>query len=153
MFRLTIDMIFDLLTHLWPFEIAAEMKTKCKIWLKCQFSHTTINHRKNFNVSLDALMCPLQIINDSEPLSLTLHGLNACFIHHPSNVKNYLIDQNKKIFLFWTTYFYTFLPILSSKFKIPITTEGWSIFQHLENRHLMAQQTAHQWYTQKSKIG
>ena len=33
-------------------------------------------------------MCPLQIINDIEPLSLTLHGVNACFIHHPSNVKN-----------------------------------------------------------------
>ena len=36
-------------------------------------------------------MCPLQIINDIEPLSLTLHGVNACFIHHPSNVKNYSI--------------------------------------------------------------
>ena len=28
MFRLTTDMIFDLLTHLRPFQIAAEMKTK-----------------------------------------------------------------------------------------------------------------------------
>ena len=28
---------------------------------------------------------------DIEPLSLTLHGVNACFIHHPSNVKNYSI--------------------------------------------------------------
>ena len=28
MFRLTTDMIFDLLTHLQPFQIAAEMKTK-----------------------------------------------------------------------------------------------------------------------------
>ena len=54
---------FDLLTHLRPIEIAAEMKTKCKIWLKCQFSHTTINHRKILNAPLDALMCPLQIIN------------------------------------------------------------------------------------------
>ena len=53
------------------------------------------------------------------------------------------IDQNKKKILFWTTYFYTFLPILNSKFKIPIATEGQSIFQHLENRHLMAQQMAH----------
>ena len=38
-------------------------------------------------------MCPLQIINDSEPLSLTLHGVNACFIHHPFNVKNYSIGH------------------------------------------------------------
>ena len=35
MFRLTTNMMFDLLTQLRPFEIAAEMKTKCKIWLKC----------------------------------------------------------------------------------------------------------------------
>ena len=28
MLRLTIDMIFDLLTHFWPFEIETEMKTK-----------------------------------------------------------------------------------------------------------------------------
>ena len=34
-------------------------------------------------------MCPLQMFNDIEPLSLTLHGVNACFIHHPSNEKNY----------------------------------------------------------------
>ena len=38
-------------------------------------------------------MYPLQIINDSEPLSLTLHSVNACFIHHPSNVKNYSIGH------------------------------------------------------------
>ena len=34
-------------------------------------------------------MCPLQIINDIEYLSLTLHGVNGTFIHHPSNGKNY----------------------------------------------------------------
>ena len=32
-------------------------------------------------------------LSDSEPLSLTLHGVNACFIHHPSNVKNYSISH------------------------------------------------------------
>ena len=32
-------------------------------------------------------MCPLQIINDIEPLSSTIHGLIGRFIHHPSNVK------------------------------------------------------------------
>ena len=37
-------------------------------------------------------MCPLQIINDIESLSLTLHGVNTCFIHHLSNVENYSID-------------------------------------------------------------
>ena len=51
------------------------------------------------------------------------------------------------------TYLYTFLHILSSKFKIPIATEISEFFQHLGNRHLMAQQMAPRWDTQKSKIG
>ena len=38
-------------------------------------------------------MCLLQIINDIESLSLTLHGVNVCFIHHPSNVENYSISH------------------------------------------------------------
>ena len=41
-------------------------------------------------------MCPLQIINDIEPLSSTLHGVNACFIHHPSNVKTYSIGHKSE---------------------------------------------------------
>ena len=41
-------------------------------------------------------MCPLQIINDTEPLSLTIHGVNACFIHHPSHVKNYSIGHKSE---------------------------------------------------------
>ena len=41
-------------------------------------------------------MCPLQIINDIDPLSLTLHGVNAHFIHHPSNVENYSIGHKSK---------------------------------------------------------
>ena len=81
---------------------------------------------------MDALMCPLQIINDIEPLSLTLHGVNACFIHHPSNVENCSMGHKsetnqpkpKKKLLFWTIYSYTFLPILRSKFKIPNATEA-----------------------------
>ena len=32
-------------------------------------------------------MCSLQITNDIESLSSTIHGLIRCFIHHPSNVK------------------------------------------------------------------
>ena len=41
-------------------------------------------------------MCPLQIINDIESLSLTLHGVNTCFIHHPSNVENYSIGHKSE---------------------------------------------------------
>ena len=41
-------------------------------------------------------MCPLQIINDIEPLSLTLHGVNSRFIHHPSNVENYSISHKSE---------------------------------------------------------
>ena len=62
-------------------------------------------------------MCPLQIINDIEPLSLTIHGLIGCFIHHPSNVKSTRaaisrkpIDQIKKK-TFLITYFYTLINI------------------------------------------
>ena len=86
-------MIFDLLTHLQPFQIWLEMKTKVQNWTKMSICYRTINHKKIWNVLLDALICPLQIINDIEPLSLTLHGVNACFIHHPSNVENYLIGH------------------------------------------------------------
>ena len=38
-------------------------------------------------------MCPLPIINDIEPLSLKLHGVNTRFIHRPSNLENYLIGH------------------------------------------------------------
>ena len=41
-------------------------------------------------------MYPLQIINDIETLSLTIHGLNMCFIHYPSNVENYLIGHKSE---------------------------------------------------------
>ena len=76
-------------------------------------------------------MCPLQIINDIEHLSLTLHGVNAMFIHHPSNVENYSNGHKsetgqpnqKKKNIFRVSYFYTSLQIFDSKFKIPIATE------------------------------
>ena len=147
-FRLSPERIFDLLTHLWPIEIAAEMKTKCKIWLKYQFSHRTVNYRKKFNAPLDALMCPLQIINDSEPLSLTLHSVNACFIHHASNVENYLIchksktnrPKQKKIVILDNIFLH---PSANFEVKIQNTHHYRSrlTFQHLEKHHLMAQQT------------
>ena len=53
-----------------------------------------------------------------------------------------LNQKKKKKRLIRVTYFYTFLPILGSKFKIPIATEIRQIFQDLTNRHLTAQQTA-----------
>ena len=87
--------------------------------------------KKFENAPLDALMCPLQI-NDIEPLSPTLHGVNAHFIHHLFNVEITglvmswkLLNQNKR---FLENIFYTFLPILGSKFKIPITTEIQELF-------------------------
>ena len=44
------------------------------------------------------------------------------------------------------TYFYTFVQLFGSKFKIPIATENEQLFYflHLKNRHLMAQQMAKQ---------
>ena len=71
--------------------------------------------KKIWNVPLHALMCPLQIINDIESLSSTIHGLIGRFIHHPSNVKitraaisRKPIDQiKKKKKPFLITYFYT----------------------------------------------
>ena len=126
------------------------MKRKCKIELKCQFSHTTINHRKILNAPLDALMCPLQIINDIEPLSSTLHGVNACFIHHPSNVENYSISHKsetgqpkpkKKNVIVDNLFLH-----LSADFEVKIqNTQCYRsrlTFRHLKNRHLMVQQMA-----------
>ena len=70
-------------------------------------------------------MCPLPIINDIEPLSLILHGVNTCFIHHPSNLENYSIGHKsetdwpkKKKIVFWKIYFYTSIPVFGLKFKI-----------------------------------
>ena len=81
-------------------------------------------------------MCPLQIINDIESLSLTLHGVNSCFIRHSSNVENDSVSRksetaqqkkNKKKCI-RVTYFYTFLQIFGSKFKILIGTETGDFF-------------------------
>ena len=73
-------------------------------------------------------MCPLQITNDIENLSLTLHGVNRTFIHHPSNVENYSnIHKSetsqpikKKKLCIRATYLYTCLQKNFSKFKIPM---------------------------------
>ena len=72
------------------------MKTKVQNSTKMAICHTTVNHRKICNAPLDYLMCPLQMINDIEPLSLTLNGVNACFIHHPCNLENYSISHKSE---------------------------------------------------------
>ena len=73
-------------------------------------------------------MCPLQITNDIEHLSSTLHVVNGTFIHHLSNVKNYSNghksetgqpNQKKKFFI-RVTYFYTSQPIFESRLQTPI---------------------------------
>ena len=50
---------------------------------------------KNWNTLLDAIMYPLQIINDIEALSLIFHVINDCFIHNPSisKIANSAISQ------------------------------------------------------------
>ena len=139
MFRLTIDMIFDLLIHLQPFQIAAKMKIKVQNSTKMSICHTTVNHRKICNAPLDDLMCPLQMINDIEPLSLTLNGVNACFIHHPSNLENYSIShksetgepKNKQKMDLWRIYFYTFILVLGTKFKISSGQKSSLNFFHI----------------------
>ena len=50
------------------------------------------------------------------------------------------IQKKKK--LFGGIYFYTSVPIFDSKFYIPIATEMFELFRHLDNWHLMAHQTA-----------
>ena len=126
MYRLISDSIFDLLTHLWPFQIWPEMKTKkCKIWLKCKFSHRTVNCKKIWNTPLDALLCPLQIIN-WHWASIIDPSWCKCMLYPPTIQCKKLLDQSKLVNqkkVFWRTYFYTFLQIFSSKFKISITTE------------------------------
>ena len=72
------------------------MKTKVQNSTKMSICHTTVNHRKILNAPSDTVMCPLQIINDIEPLSLTIHGVNMCLIHYPSNVENYSIGHKSE---------------------------------------------------------
>ena len=72
-----------------PFKFDLKWRPNCKIWLKSQFAKEPSTVEIFEMYPWDALMCPLQITNDIEHLSLTLHGVNGMFIHHPSNVENY----------------------------------------------------------------
>ena len=99
-------------------------KWKFLFWHK--FFQRQANCKRIWNVPLDSLMCFLQIVNDIEPLTSTLHGVNACFILHPSKWKitpsvisqKPVNQRNFKKMLHWVTYFYTFVQIFGSKFKI-----------------------------------
>ena len=91
-------------------------------------------------------MCPLQIINDIEPLSSTIHGLIGRFIHHPSNVKitraaisRKPIDQIKKKKK--TIFNYIFLHLEKYLWLKNQNTNGRKCpanFLHVQNLHLMA---------------
>ena len=91
-------------------------------------------------------MCPLQIINDIESLSSTIHGLIGRFIHHPSNVKitraaisRKPIDQiKKKKKPFLITYFYTLKKYLWLKNQNTNGRKCPANFLHVQNLHLMA---------------
>ena len=97
MFRLTINMIFEFLTQLWPFQIAADMKKKVKIWLWHQFYHRTISHREISNVPFGSLTCPLQIINDIEPLIIDPSWFK-CMLYPPTPFKKVKILTLTSIF-------------------------------------------------------
>ena len=80
-------------------------------------------------------MCPLQITNDIEHLSSTLHGVNGTFIHHPSNVENYSnghkseTDQKKKKKNSLAEYIFTPLcQFLTQNSKYPSLQQGMTFF-------------------------
>ena len=125
-FRLSPERIFDLLTHLRPFQIRLEMKTKVQNWTKMSICHKTVNHKKIWNVHLDALICPLQIINwHWTPIIDPSWSKRMLYPPpHPmskitrSAISRKPIDQNKKKIDLWRIYFYTFILVLGWKFKI-----------------------------------
>ena len=91
-------------------------------------------------------MCPLQITNDIEPLSSTIHGLIGRFIHHPSNVKitraaisQKPIDQIKKIKKY--SFNYIFLHLDKHLWLKNQNTNGRKSpanFLYVQNLHLTA---------------
>ena len=81
MLRLTINVIFYLLSQLRPFQITADMKTKVENLTLTSIYNRTINYREICNVPFDRITCPLQKINNIEPISFTVHDVKACFFH------------------------------------------------------------------------
>ena len=156
-------MLFDLLIHLQPFQIWLEMKSKVQNFTKMSICHRTI---KKITKNLKCTLRCSYVSSTNHQLTLNpYHWPFMVYMHtlsttHPMSkitrlaVSQKLLNQQKrKKKCMWVTYFYTFLQIFGSKFKIPIATEMGELFWHLGNWHLMAQQTAERWHTQKSKIG
>ena len=113
-------------------------KEKVKILNLMSIFQRVVNCQKFEICFLDSLMCPRQIINNIEPLTLTLHGVNAHFIHHPSKWRitwSAISHQpvNPPKMLHRVIYFYTFVQIFESKFKIPSATEIQHFFK-IQNR-------------------
>ena len=141
-----------------PFKCDFEWRPKCKIGLNVNLPKNR-QAEKNSNVPLDALMCPLPIINDIEPLSSTLHGANTHFIHHPSNVENYSIGhksetgepKKKKVH---PSYIFIHL---SANFGVKIQNthcyRNWATFSTSHQSALNGPGNNPGWHTQKSKIG
>ena len=90
--------IFDLPTHLWPFQIGQPMKTKVRNLTLTSIYHRIINCKHLWNTPLDTLIYPLQINNDIQPLSLTLHAISRHLIHQLCNVKKWL---NQHFIEYW----------------------------------------------------
>ena len=80
MFSCTSDNFFDLPTHFRHFQIGQFVTFSKKFPLYINFTIKVSIEKIVKNYFLGSPMCPLQITNDIEPLSLTLHALNGCFI-------------------------------------------------------------------------
>ena len=55
-----------------------------EICISSQFFHRNVDRKNLQKIFLSSLICPLQMTYDNESLSLTLHAVNASFIHCPS---------------------------------------------------------------------
>ena len=78
-----------------PYKYNLKWRQNWKFWIWGKFCHRNIS-LKIFKCTLGCSIFPLQIISDTLPLSLTLPAINACFIHCPSNVKNYSISHKSE---------------------------------------------------------
>ena len=85
------ERIFDLQTHLQPFQIRLEDKsTKFDFDVNFIIEPSTV---EKIVMHLWMLQCVLyKSSTDTEPLSATLHGVNTCFIHQPPKEKVKILD-------------------------------------------------------------
>ena len=96
-----------------------------------------IVNRKNYQkLFFSSLICPLQMTNDIEPLSLTLHGVNGHFIDPPQMVKitkSAIVRTADKIFknkknLSRRILFDTFVATYGPKFLIAYASHEFELF-------------------------